>query len=52
MTAGRLANRRMELRGGDQVLSASQCEAFESQGYILQPDVLSPRELAEARATW
>ena len=37
---------------GEAPLSAAQCEAFESQGFILQHDVLSPRELADARATW
>jgi hypothetical protein len=35
-----------------QPLSAAQCEAFESQGFILQPDVLSPTALADAVATW
>eukprot|EP01051_Picozoa_sp_SAG22_P001392 SAG22_NODE_54_length_23787_cov_12.917511_5_plen_355_part_00 len=33
-------------------LSAAQREAFESQGVVLVPDVLTHAELADAKATW
>ena len=35
-----------------EMLSAAQCAAFESQGVVLVPDVLSPAELVDAKATW
>jgi hypothetical protein len=34
------------------MLSPEQCEQFESQGFVLEPNVLSPAELADAQQTW
>jgi hypothetical protein len=34
------------------MLSPQQCEQFESQGFVLEPSVLSPAELADAQETW